>query len=172
MAARSSTPISIPPSSTTRACLKCSPITAMLAGEKSRSICTTELPVPTPPKTPAACSLNSATGWPSAIAAWRSNRVPRVPRYAFVHGNFALANSAAGRFCGVDSEMQILAETGCYADLTMPTGFWHPAQIGKMNSVYECALPLDQAAPHRQGHDLVAGARRPASFLSSSRDRS
>src|SRR5260221_10637375 len=33
------------------------------------------------------------------------------PGYAFVHGNFALANSAAGRFCGVDSEMQILAET-------------------------------------------------------------
>ena len=30
------------------------------------------------------------------------------PRYAFVHGNWALANSAGGRFCGVDSEMQIL----------------------------------------------------------------
>jgi hypothetical protein len=85
------------------------------------------------------------------------------PRYAFVHGNFALANSAAGRFCGVDSEMQILAETGCYADLTMPSGVWHPAQTEKINSVYECALPLDQAAPHRQGHDLVAG-RMPTTF--------
>jgi hypothetical protein len=29
-------------------------------------------------------------------------------RYAFVHGNWALANSAGGRFCGVDQEMQIL----------------------------------------------------------------
>ena len=85
------------------------------------------------------------------------------PAYAFVHGNFALANSAAGRFCGVDSEMQILAETGCYADLTMPTGFWHPAQIEKLNSVYECALALDQAAPHRKGRDLVAG-RAPNTF--------
>jgi hypothetical protein len=85
------------------------------------------------------------------------------PGYAFVHGNFALANSAAGRFCGVDSEMQILAETGCYADLTMPSGFWDPAQIEKINSVYECALPLDQAAPHRAGHDLVAG-RAPRTF--------
>jgi hypothetical protein len=85
------------------------------------------------------------------------------PGYAFVHGNFALANSAAGRFCGVDSEMQILAETGCYADLTMPSGFWHPAQIAKINSVYECALPLDRAAPHRKGHDLVAG-RVPRTF--------
>ena len=79
------------------------------------------------------------------------------PGYAFVHGNFALANSAAGDFCGVDSEMQILAETGCYADLTMPSACWHPAQIEKINSVYECALPLDQAAPHREGHDLAAG---------------
>jgi hypothetical protein len=85
------------------------------------------------------------------------------PSYAFVHGNFALANSANGRFCGVDSEMQILAETGCYADLTMPSGFWHPAQTEKINSVYECALPLDQAAPHRQGHDLAAG-RVPKTF--------
>jgi hypothetical protein len=85
------------------------------------------------------------------------------PSYAFVHGNFALANSADGRFCGVDSEMQILAETGCYADLTMPSGFWHPAQTEKINSVYECALPLDQAAPHRRGHDLAAG-RVPKTF--------
>jgi hypothetical protein len=79
------------------------------------------------------------------------------PGYAFVHGNFALANSANGCFCGVDSEMQILADTGCYADLTMPSGLSHPAQVEKINSVYECALPLDQPAPHRRGRDLVAG---------------
>ncbi len=79
------------------------------------------------------------------------------PAYAFVHGNFALANSAGGHFCGVDSEMQILAETGCYVDLSMPSGIWHRAQIAKTNSVYECALPLDQSAPHRKGHDLAVG---------------
>jgi hypothetical protein len=39
----------------------------------------------------------------------------------------------------------------------MPSGFWHPAQIEKTNSLYECALPLDQAAPHREGHDLSRG---------------
>ncbi|MGA7294480.1 MAG: hypothetical protein WBW53_18700 [Terriglobales bacterium] len=81
------------------------------------------------------------------------------PAYAFVHGDFALANSAGGRFCGVDSELQILAETGCYADLTMPSGIWHPAQTAKINSVYECALPLDQAVAHREGNDLAAGRR-------------
>jgi len=85
------------------------------------------------------------------------------PRYAFVHGNFALANSAGGRFCGVDSEMQILAETGCYADFTLPSGLWHPAQTTKLNSVYECTLPLNHQAPHRQGRDLAVG-RRPVTF--------
>jgi hypothetical protein len=84
----------------------------------------------------------------------------REPRYAFVHGNFALANSAGGFACGVDSEMKILAETGCYADLTLPAAAFHPAQIAKVNSLYECGLPLDQRAPHRQGLDLRAG--RPA----------
>lgn len=79
------------------------------------------------------------------------------PRYCFVHGNFALANSAGGRDCGVDSEMKVLAETGCYADFTLPTGVLHPAQTAKINSLYECALPLDQAAPHKKGTDLSAG---------------
>jgi len=79
------------------------------------------------------------------------------PRYAFVHGNFALANSAGGRFCGVDSEMKILADTGCYADFTLPTGHYHPAQTAKINSLYECDLPLDETAPHREGNDLTKG---------------
>jgi hypothetical protein len=44
------------------------------------------------------------------------------PMYAFVHGNLALANSAGGKFCGVDRRMQILQETGCYVDMTLPSG--------------------------------------------------
>ena len=69
------------------------------------------------------------------------------PGYAFVHGNFALANSTGGAFCGVDSEMQILADTGCYADLTLPSGIWNPAQIAKINSVYD-ALCRSGSALH------------------------
>lgn len=83
------------------------------------------------------------------------------PRYAFVHGNWALANSDHGHFCGVDEEMQILADTGCYADFTLPA--LSHAQIGKINALYECALPLDQRAPHRRGFDLQNG-RKPSIF--------
>lgn len=81
------------------------------------------------------------------------------PRYAFVHGNWALANSAGGRYCGVDEEVRILAETGCYADLTLPSAP-HPAQVAKINALYECALPLHEPVPHRKGWDLRRG--RPA----------
>ena len=79
------------------------------------------------------------------------------PHYAFVHGNFALANSAGGYACGVNNEMQILADTGCYADFTMPAAAFHPAQIAKVNSLYECSLPLHAQAPHRKGNDLRVG---------------
>jgi hypothetical protein len=85
------------------------------------------------------------------------------PKYAFVHGNFALANSNRGRGCGVDGEMQILAETGCYADMTLPTAPFHWAQTAKINSLYECSLPLTERAPQREGRDLAWG--RPAKIL-------
>jgi len=79
-----------------------------------------------------------------------------APRYAFVHGNFALANSRGGRFCGVDSEMQVLRETGCYADFTLPSAPLE-SQVAKINAIYECSLPLDRAVPHRRGRDLGRG---------------
>lgn len=35
-------------------------------------------------------------------------------RYAFIHGNWCLANARAdGRMCGVDNELPLLFETGC-----------------------------------------------------------
>ena len=80
-----------------------------------------------------------------------------TPKYVFVHGNFALANCADGYACGVDNEMQILAETGCYADMTYPTSAFHPAQIAKINALYECSLPLERVAPQRRGHALAVG---------------
>lgn len=79
-----------------------------------------------------------------------------TPMYAFVHGNLALANSAGGRYCGVDSEMQILAETGCYADFTLPAAPYQP-QVPKINAIYECGHPLHERRPHRSGPNLRVG---------------
>jgi hypothetical protein len=83
-------------------------------------------------------------------------RVSDTPKYAFVHGNWALANSAGGRFCGVDSEMQILAETGCYGDFTLPSVPFQ-SQVPKINAIYECGNPLTEARPHRSGPSVRVG---------------
>jgi hypothetical protein len=80
------------------------------------------------------------------------------PKYAFVHGNLALANSDGGRFCGVDTEMRVLAETGCYVDMTLPAAPLQP-QVPRINAVYECGRPLDEAVPHRTGPGLRVGRR-------------
>ena len=79
-----------------------------------------------------------------------------VARYAFVHGNLALANSAGGRNCGVDNEMQILAETGCYADFTLPSAP-EQSQVPRLNAIYQCAHPLEEKVPHRSGPNVRVG---------------
>jgi hypothetical protein len=78
------------------------------------------------------------------------------PKYGFVHGNWALANSAGGRFCGVDSEMQILADTGCYADFTLPSVPFQ-SQVPRINAIYQCGHSLVEAQPHRSGRSLRVG---------------
>lgn len=80
------------------------------------------------------------------------------PRYAFVHGNLALGNSCGGRFCGVDDEVQILAETGCYADFTLPSAP-DETQVPVINKIYECGLPLTEKVPHRRGKSVAVGQR-------------
>ena len=52
--------------------------------------------------------------------------------------------------------MRILAETGCYADLTLPSAP-DRAQTAKINALYECARPLERRAPQRRGRDLRVG---------------
>jgi hypothetical protein len=74
-------------------------------------------------------------------------------KYAFVHGNLALGNSGGGENCGVDEEMQILADTGCYADFTLPSAPVQ-TQVPVINKIYECGLPLNEAIPHSKGNAI------------------
>ena len=58
------------------------------------------------------------------------------PVYAFIHGNWALDNSRPdGRWCGVNNELDILRETGCYVDMTMPSAP-SETQTRTLNSIY------------------------------------
>lgn len=81
------------------------------------------------------------------------------PRYAFVHGNLALANSFNGRYCGVDDEMRILAETGCYADMTLPSAP-SEGQVPVINKIYEVSRPFEECTPHREGRRIGVGDRK------------
>ena len=51
--------------------------------------------------------------------------------YGFIHGNWALCNCRPdGRWCGVDQELTVLRETGCYADFTLPSAPTDNAPFG------------------------------------------
>jgi hypothetical protein len=81
-----------------------------------------------------------------------------TPMYAFVHGNLALANSCGGRYCGVDNEMEILRDTGCYADMTLPSAP-DQSQVAVTNSIYECGSPMNEKVPHRNGSRVAANGK-------------
>ena len=83
-----------------------------------------------------------------------------IPMWAFVHGNLALGNSCGGKYCGVDEEMQILEETGCYVDMTMPSAP-DRTQVPMLNQIYECGLPLNEPIPHRKGKSVQVCGNQP-----------
>jgi len=72
-----------------------------------------------------------------------------MPGYAFVHGNWALCNSRPdGDWCGVDQELAILAETGCYLDCTFPSAP-SATQPGFVNRIYYGGDPPAGGRGHR-----------------------
>lgn len=77
-------------------------------------------------------------------------------RYAFIHGDWALANSRSGRHCGVDDELQLLFETGCYADFTFPSAP-NESQPGIINRIYWPDGDLSQARCYEKGRASRVG---------------
>lgn len=77
-------------------------------------------------------------------------------RYAFIHGDWALANSRFGRYCGVDDELMLLFETGCYADFTFPSAP-DESQPSVINQIYWPDGDLRRARSHHQGRRARVG---------------
>jgi hypothetical protein len=85
-------------------------------------------------------------------------------RYGFIHGNWSLDNSRPdGRWCGVNNELDVLRETGCYADFTMPA-YPSDCQTRKINSIYYAVDDPQKPKSHNAGID-VGAAPRPANSL-------
>jgi hypothetical protein len=58
--------------------------------------------------------------------------------FGFIHGNWALDNSRPdGRWCGLNGEIALLRDLGCYADFTMPS-LPSPTQGHVVNQIYWC----------------------------------
>jgi hypothetical protein len=81
----------------------------------------------------------------------------RRPAWAFVHGNWALDNSRPDRrWCGVDDELTVLAEEGCYADFTLPSAP-DGTQTRTINSIYYATDDPAQAKSHDTGARVRVG---------------
>ena len=84
-----------------------------------------------------------------------------TPAYGFVHGNWALCNARPdGDWCGVNEELGILAETGCYADFTFPSAP-SPTQPRMVNSIYIARDRPGRPRGADHGERLQAGDLRP-----------
>jgi len=87
----------------------------------------------------------------------RKNPVTGEIVYGFIHGNWALDNSRKdGRWCGVNDELRVLKETGCYADFTLPSAP-SETQTKKINSIYYATDDVERPKSHDDGVDVEAG---------------
>ena len=78
--------------------------------------------------------------------------------YGFAHGNWALCNSRPdGRWCGVNNELTVLCQTGCYADFTLPSAP-SSTQTDTVNSIYYASDDPPRPKAHNLGIPSRVGA--------------
>jgi hypothetical protein len=82
------------------------------------------------------------------------------PRWAFIHGNWCLANARRdGRWCGVDAELPLLFDAGCYADFTFPSAP-DETQPNIVNQIYWPAGDLSRRRAYAWGRRARVGEMR------------
>jgi len=92
----------------------------------------------------------------------RHGALPRDPetgelRFAFIHGNWCLDNSRSdGRWCGINNELILLRELGCYADYTLPSAP-SDTQTSTINSIYYATDDPDRPKSHDKGVPVKVG---------------
>lgn len=73
--------------------------------------------------------------------------------YGFIHGNWALNNSVhrnGENFCGVNDELRVLKETGCFADFTFPA-YMSKSQPATVNSIFYAKSSTNKIKGHDKG---------------------
>ncbi len=78
-------------------------------------------------------------------------------RFGFIHGNWALDNSGPdGKHCGLNDELVILRDLGCYADFTMPSGR-STTQARMLNQIYWAIDDVDKPKSYDIGVPVTPG---------------
>ncbi|HMM68511.1 MAG TPA: hypothetical protein PKC03_16370, partial [Dokdonella sp.] len=94
----------------------------------------------------------------------RHGALSRDPRngalaFAFIHGNWSLDNSRVdGRWCGINNELILLRELGCYADFTLPSAP-SDTQTSTVNSIYYATDDPHKPKSHDKGEPVRVGGR-------------
>lgn len=77
--------------------------------------------------------------------------------WAFIHGNWSLANGRPDqRWCGVDAELPLLWKLGCYADYTFPSAP-DPCQSDMVNLLYWPTGDLTRRRSYDAGEPAAVG---------------
>jgi hypothetical protein len=75
--------------------------------------------------------------------------------FGFIHGKWSLDNSRGDEHCGVNNELIVLKEAGCYADFTFPA--WGRMQPSKRQSIYYATDDPARAKSYDTGVDVEVG---------------
>lgn len=79
------------------------------------------------------------------------------PMWSFIHGNWALDNCHPGGWgCGVNNELIVLREEGCYADFTLPAAP-DPCQTKTINQIYYATDDPCKPKSHDAGQRVEVG---------------
>lgn len=93
------------------------------------------------------------------------HQVEGRPRFGFIHGNWALDNARPdGRWCGLNQELTLLRELGCYADFTLPAAP-DPCQTSIVNAIYWASDDPSKPKSHDRGQLVSVGVPAPADAL-------
>lgn len=85
--------------------------------------------------------------------------------FGFIHGNWCLDNSNPdGSWCGLDNELVLLRDLGCYADFTMPSAP-SPTQTRTINSIYYATDDPEMPKSHDLGTPARAGRQTDGDLL-------
>ena len=85
-----------------------------------------------------------------------SGEAPRST-FGFIHGKWSLDNSRGDAHCGVNNELTVLRDAGCYADFTFPA--WGRMQPSKRNAIYYATDDPDRPKSYDTGAEAEVGKK-------------